>query len=160
MTTQHLLPARLALTAGGLVLAIALTVCMSMAAHADVLSHYEPKSLARAEKALERGKPDLALKLLHRQRAIVRDDKHLARSQSLTCRAYMQKGEYETAEPACNTAVARGNEANLWRHLNNRGALRLAQGRYSEAEADFRRAALLNPASRAARHNLQLAKSF
>ena len=160
MTTQQLLPARLGLTAGGLVLAIASTVCMSMAAKADVLSHYEPKSLVRAEKALEQGKPDLALRLLHKQRAIVRVDKHLARSESLTCRAYFQKGEYEAAEPACNTAVERGSKADMWSHLNNRGAVRLALGQHAEAEADFRRAALLNPASRAAKRNLQLAQRF
>ncbi|WP_162846166.1 tetratricopeptide repeat protein [Seongchinamella sediminis] len=158
MFTQQFLPNRLVLAAVGVLVAIAITVWMSAAASADVLSHYEPKSLARAEKALAQGKPDLALRLLRSQRALVRYDKHLARSQSLSCRAYFQQGDYEAAEPACDIAVERGSQANLWSHLNNRGAVRLALGRIDEAEADFRRAALLNPASRAAKRNLQLAQ--
>lgn len=160
MMTQQFLPARLILTVIGLSLAIASTVLMSMAAHADVLNHYQPKSLARAEKALERGNPDLALKLLHHQRAIVGADKFLARSQALTCLAYFQKADYAAAEPACNVAVEQGSQAQLWRYLNNRGAVRLGLERYSDAEADFRRSALLNPASQAARRNLQLVQNF
>ena len=126
MMTQQLLPARLGLTAGGLVLAIASTVCLSTMAKADVLSHYQPKALVRAEKALEQGKPDLALRLLHQQRSIVRAGKHLARSESLTCRAYFQKGEYQAAEPACNTAV----ELCAWRWATKPRLRRTSAGRH------------------------------
>lgn len=158
MTTQQLLPARLALATGALALALASTVCLSTSARADVLAHYEPQAFAKAESALERDNPDRALQTLHRQRAIVDHDRYAARKQALVCRAQFQKRDFEAAEQACNIAVQRGAHKDMWSHLNNRGAARLMLGRYDEALADFRKAMRLNPESRDARQNYQLAR--
>ena len=158
MTTQQLLPARLALATGALAIALASTVCMSTNAHADALSHYEPQTFAMAEKALERGNPDRALKLLHSQRAMLSHNKHVGRTEALVCRAQFEKRDFAAAEHACNVAVQRGRHQDMWSHLNNRGAVRLILGRYDEALADFRKATRLNPDSRDARQNYQLAR--
>ncbi len=158
MTTQQLLPARLALATGALALALAATACLSTTAHADVLAHYEPQAFAKAESALERGNPDRALQMLHRQRAIVNHDRYAARREALVCRAQFQKRNFEAAEQACDIAVKRGAHQDMWSHLNNRGAARLMLGRHEEALADFRKATRLNPESRDARRNYQLAR--
>lgn len=158
MNTQQLLPARLALATGALAIALASTVCLSTNARADVLAHYEPQAFTRAAAALERGNPDRALQELHRQRAIVNHDRYAARKEALVCRAQFEKRNFEAAERACDTAVRRGSHQDMWSHLNNRGAVRLMLGRHDEALADFRKATRLNPESRDARRNYQLAR--
>jgi len=160
MTTQQLLPARLALATGSLLLVLASVLCMSAAARADVLSHYQPQALEKAQRALVQGDPDRALLVLRNQRSILEHSRYVARSQSLSCRAYFQKRDFAAAEQACDTAVERGNPDDVWSHLNTRGAVHLARGRYEEAKADFRKAASLNPASREAKRNLQLARQM
>lgn len=149
---------RLTITTAALVLALASTLLFNPAAQADVLSHYQPHALVKAERALEQGDPDLALQYLHRQRAILGHERYAAASASITCRALFQKQDFGAAEAACNTAVERGNYEAMWSHLNNRGAVRLMLGKYDEALVDLRRASRLNPASRDASRNLRLAK--
>ncbi len=85
-------------------------------------------------------------------------DKYVGRKAALECRAHFDRRDFEAAERACDTAVARGHHQDMWSHFNNRGAVRLMLGRHDEALADFRKATRLNPDSRDARRNYQLAK--
>jgi hypothetical protein len=106
MKTQHDLFTRLTLTTASLALALASMIVLAPAANADVLSDYKPQGLIQAERAIEQGKSERALKILHRQRAILSHDKYLAERQALSCQAYFQQQDYTNAERACGAAVA------------------------------------------------------
>ena len=127
-------------------------------AGADALDHYQPAPLVKAERALERGDAQRALGLLEGRVDTLRGGVERARGHALVCRARFSQGEYELAERACDAAVEEGGAAAAWRHLNNRGVMRLMLGRSEEALADFRAAERLNPAAGSVRRNLAAAK--
>jgi len=126
-------------------------------ANADVLGHYQPPALLKAEWALERGNPDRALALLDSRKAELRRWRAEADASALACRAWYDKGDFERAEQACDQAVQQGGGAAAWSHLNNRGVMRLLLGRTDEAIADFHEAASRNPSARPVHRNLAIA---
>lgn len=111
MKTQQDLYRQLVLTTAALVLALASMVLVAPGTRADVLSDYHPQVLSEAGRALESGRPERALSLLHRQRAILRHEKFLGQRNALTCQAYFQKQQFLKAERACAEALAQGHSA-------------------------------------------------
>jgi tetratricopeptide (TPR) repeat protein len=127
------------------------------AAVADAIDHYRPSVLKIAERALQRGHPGLTLEMLDGRLQGLRPGNQRAEGYALTCRAQFERGDYVDAERYCDLAVSEGGSA-AWRHLNNRGVMRLMQGRNAEALADFRAAQRLAPAERDVSHNLAVAR--
>ena len=127
-------------------------------ANADIGARYSPPVLFKAERALDRGNPDRAVELMRgsisesRRRGVKSD------VNSILCRAYYQQGDFSLAEQACTQALELGAAGVAWSNFNNRGVMRLLQGRYEEAIADLRSARRSNPAAKAVRRNLQLAE--
>ena len=128
-------------------------------AKADAMDHYQPAVLVKAEKALEQGRPFYALRMLDGRVDMLRHASHRAAGNDLLCRAYFQAGQYATAEAACDKAVALGGGEAAWSHVNNRGVMRLMQGKTESALEDFNRASSLNPKAISVRKNVSLAES-
>ena len=147
---------RVFLTAGA-VSAMTLLLWHSRAA-AEPLEHYQPPLLAKAERALERGQPRRSLALLQGRVLELRPGAQRAAAHDLVCRAYFAQGDWQRAEPACDAAVEEGGGSAAWSFRNNRGVMRLLQGRTDAAIADFRAAARLQPRSRPVAKNLALAE--
>ena len=159
MNTLHDSGIKLVITATAVIVALAMAVILSPATRADTLAHYQPASLAKAERALERGNPERALALLNNHRAILKHQRFVARSQALTCEAHFQRGDFQQAEQSCDAAVASASEGTaMARYLNNRGAARLMLGRLDLALEDFAQALQLNPGLEDARRNAALAE--
>jgi Flp pilus assembly protein TadD len=127
-------------------------------ANADIGGRYNPPVLSKAERALERGNPDRAVELM--QGSISESPRRAIRSDvnSILCRAHYQQGVFDLAEQACTQALALGGDGAAWSNLNNRGVMRMLQGRYEEAIADLRSARRSNPTAKAVRRNLLLAE--
>ncbi|MEM9255840.1 MAG: tetratricopeptide repeat protein [Pseudomonadota bacterium] len=125
---------------------------------ADVAEHYQPPVLQKAERALLRGDPGKAMAMLEESEDSLRRVRERASAQGLICRAFYMQGDVDRAEVACDSAVRLGGNAPNSSHLNNRGIMRLAQGRLDEALDDFQRAALIDPRDRDIRTNLVLVK--
>lgn len=123
-------------------------------ANADALEHYRPNLLTKAERALERGRPDQALGLVESRVEAFTHDTYRAQGYSLICRAWYEKGDFHKAERACDSAVQLGGGSLAWSHLNNRGVMRLLVGRTGEAMRDFQAAALRNPTAWSVHRNL------
>ncbi len=126
--------------------------------HADAIDHYQPAVLQKAERALQRGNPTEALALLEGRVAAMRHGSMRAAGDDLICRAYYQRGDYAAAEQACDRAVAVGSNNSAWSYLNNRGVMRLLQGKLEDALADFSAAAGRNPSARSVKSNLQVVR--
>ena len=127
-------------------------------AAAEALDHYQPPLLAKAERALERGQPGRSLALLEGRVQELRAGAQRAAGFDLVCRAYFAQEDWRRAEPACDAAVEEGGGNAAWSFRNNRGVMRLLQGRTDEAIADFRAAARLQPRSRSVSKKLALAE--
>jgi len=135
------------------------TLLWQSRANADAIEHYRPTLLIKAERALERGNPDRALSLLEGKVDALRRDIYRADGNALVCRARYEKGDYTGAERACDEAVQLGGGPQAWSHLNNRGVMRLLQGRAEDALADFEAAAVLNPMASSVHRNIEAARS-
>lgn len=127
-------------------------------AKADVHSHYQPNVLVQAERALDRGKPDLTLQLLQQRSSQLASASMRAQAHALVCKAHFKKRNIVAAERACDEAVKNGNEVANWSDLNNRGVMRLLLGKLEKAQKDFQKALVANSSSRAVRRNLNLLK--
>lgn len=145
-----------------LVTAIGIVVAFGLLWHsrsqADAIDHYQPAVLQKAGRALENGNATHALALLERQVQELRLGSMRAAGDDLICRAHYQRGDYAAAEAACDRAVATGRHNSTWSYLNNRGVMRLLQGKLEAAFQDFTEAAGLNPRARSVKRNLQLAE--
>ena len=128
-------------------------------AGADTLGQYQPPVLRKAELALQHGLPDHALALLEGRAAELRQWRAQAQGSDLMCRAYFDKGDYASAERACDAAVLAGGES-AWRYVYHRGVMRLLLGRVDEGVSDLRRAASMGPPTGAFAANLAIATSF
>ncbi len=73
-----------------------------------------------------------------------------AQGSDLMCRACFEKGDYVSAERACDAAVLAGGES-AWSYVYHRGVMRLLLGRVDEGVADLRRAASMGPSDRGCR---------
>lgn len=147
---------KILVTTIGLVLAFGLL--WHSRSQADAIDHYQPAVLTKAGRALDRGNPDLALALLSGRVAAMRHGSMRAAADDLVCRAHYARGDYAAAEEACDRAVATGPHNSTWSYLNNRGVMRLLQGKLEAACADFTAAAGLNPRARSVQRNLHLAE--
>lgn len=123
-------------------------------ANADAIEHYRPNLLTKAERALERGRPDQALSLLGSRVDSFTHATYQAQGYSLICRAWYEKGDYHKAERACDIAVQLDSGTLAWSHLNNRGVMRLLVGNTGDAVSDFHAAARRNPTAWAVHRNL------
>ena len=128
-------------------------------AAADTFGDYQPTILRKAELALQHGHPDHALALLRGRGAELRRWRAEAQGSDLMCRAYFEKGEYASAERACDKAVLAGGEA-AWSYLYHRGVMRLLLGRVDEGVADLRRAASMGPSTGTVAAHLAIAERF
>lgn len=127
-------------------------------ARADAIDHYQPAYFHKAEQALEQQQPEKALALLTGRLNGLRHTSYKAAGYDLVCRAHYQLGDYATAEEACSRAVSLGGGASAWSYVNNRGVMRLVQGKVQEALTDFEQAASLNPKAISVRKNAELAR--
>jgi Flp pilus assembly protein TadD len=139
---------------------LAVTTVMSLFWHsrsnADPFDQYRPPLLIKSERALERGKPERALKVLDGRIDALRRDGQRAQAHAVVCRAHYELGDFESALEACDAAVKLGSDARSWSYLNNRGVMHLLLGRLEDAKADFEAAAASNPAAWSVRRNLAL----
>lgn len=135
------------------------TLLWQSRANADTIDHYRPTVLIKAERALERGNPERALTVLEGNVDGLRRDAYRADANALICRAQYEKGNYAAAERACDVAVELGDGPQAWTHLNNRGVMRLLQGRVEAALEDFEAAAVLNPGAWAVHRNIDAARN-
>jgi tetratricopeptide (TPR) repeat protein len=126
---------------------------------ADTLGDYQPTVLRKAELALQHGYPDHALSLLQGRGAELRRWRAEAQGSDLLCRAYFEKGDYASAERACDKAVLAGGES-AWTYVYHRGVMRLLLGRVDEGIADLRRAASMGPPTGAVSADLASAVRF
>ncbi|MDX1735160.1 MAG: tetratricopeptide repeat protein [Halioglobus sp.] len=126
--------------------------------NAEVVTVQQPGVLERAERALERDDPAGAVALLQDRVVDLRRTSYRSDAYGILCRAHYQLGEYVQAEQACDLALDSGGKAIAWSHLNNRGVMRMAQGRLEEAIADFHAAQRINPRARSVRSNLAMAE--
>lgn len=138
--------------------AVVLTLGWHTRANADGLGHYEPVILKKAERALQRGDAQRASEMVEARmhefgRSEARSDAY-----GLLCRAYFELKQYEQAEQACDEALQLRGNSIAWIHFNNRGVMRLAQGNFDDAIADFSEAMRRNPQAYSARRNLALAE--
>lgn len=147
---------KILVTAIGIVLAFGLL--WHSRSQADAIDHFQPAVLQKAERALDNGDAKQALALLEGQVAALRLESMRAAGDDLICRAHYQRGDYEAAEAACNRAVSTGGHNATWSYLNNRGVMRLLQGKLQAAFEDFSEAAVLNPRARSVKRNRQLAE--
>jgi hypothetical protein len=85
---------------------LAITLLLAATANAETLSRYHPQALADAEWALEQGEPEQALAHLHRQRALLQQDKFRAQRNALVCQAYRQMKDLQGVARVCREAVA------------------------------------------------------
>ncbi|MFT4615344.1 MAG: tetratricopeptide (TPR) repeat protein [Bacteroidia bacterium] len=127
-------------------------------AKADAIDHYQPAVLVKAEKALQEGRPFYALRMLDGRVETLQQASFRAAGNDLLCQAHFQTGHYEMAEAACDKAVGLNGGAAAWSHVNNRGVMRLLQGKIEAALEDFQRASSLNPRAISVRKNASLAK--
>ncbi len=126
---------------------------------ADTLGDYQPTVLRKAELALQHGHPDHVLALLQGRGAEMRRWQAEGLSSDLMCRAYFEKGDYVSAERACDEAVRAGGES-AWSYVYHRGVMRLLLGRVDEGIADLRRAASMGPPAGAVSAHLTIAERF
>ena len=126
---------------------------------ADTLGHYQPTVLRKAEAALQHGYPDHALALLRGRGAELRRWQAVAQGNDLMCRAYFEKGDYASAEQACDEAVLAGGES-AWTYVYRRGVMRLLLGRVDEGVLDLRRAASMGPPTVAVSADLASTEGF
>ncbi len=111
-----------------LVAAVSVTALLWQgSAGADTIGHYQPTVLRKAELALQHGHPDHALALLQGRGAELRRWRAEAQGSDLMCRACFEKGDYVSAERACDEAVLAGGES-AWSYVYHRGVMRLAAG--------------------------------
>jgi len=128
-------------------------------AAADTFGDYQPTVLRKAELALQHGHPDHALALLRGRDAELRRWRAVAQGNDLMCRAWFEKGDYVSAEQACDAAVLAGGES-AWSYVYHRGVMRLLLGRVDEGVADLRRAASMGPSTGAVAAHLAIAERF
>lgn len=127
-------------------------------AQSDAIDAYQPQVLKRAGRALELGRPELALSRLEGETENLRPGPLRAAGFGLACRAWFELEDFASAQQACDAAVREGGGASAWSHLNNRGVMRLMLGEVEAALADFNAAAELNPVAGPVRRNLALAR--
>ena len=128
-------------------------------AAADTFGDYQLTVLRKAELALQHGHPDHALALLRGRDAELRRWRAVAQGNDLMCRAWFEKGDYVSAERACDAAVLAGG-ASAWRYVYHRGVMRLLLGRVDEGVADLRRATSMGPSTGAVAAHLAIAERF
>jgi hypothetical protein len=128
-------------------------------AGADTIGHYQPTVLRKAELALQHGYPDHALALVQGRGAELRHWRAEAQGSDLRCRAWFEKGDYVSAERACDEAVL-ASGASAWSYVYHRGVMRLLLGRVDAGVADLRRAASMGTPSGAMSANLTIAERF
>jgi hypothetical protein len=128
-------------------------------AAADTLGDYQLTVLRKAELALQHGHPDHALALLRGRDAELRRWRAVAQGNDLMCRAWFEKGDYVSAERACDAAVLAGGET-AWSYMYHRGVMRLLLGRVEEGVADLRWAASMSPSTGAVAAHLAIAERF
>jgi tetratricopeptide (TPR) repeat protein len=129
-------------------------------ASADIDNRYRPPVLSKAELALERGNPARAIELMGGSISNSPRSAVQAEVSSILCRAHFQQNEFLAAEEACTRALDMGGSAGAWSDLNNRGVMRMLQGRFDDAVEDFETAIRSNPRAREARRNLTLAREL
>jgi len=147
---------KILVTTLGIVLAFGLL--WASRSQADAIDHYQPAVLLKAERALDNGDATEALALLEGRVEALRHGSMRAAGDDLICRAHYERGDYAAAEAACDRAVASGAKTSTWSYLNNRGVMRLLQGKLEAAFEDFTEAAGLNPRARSVKRNLQVAE--
>lgn len=126
---------------------------------ADTIGHYQPTVLRKAEAALQNGHADHALALLQGRGAELRRWRAVAQGYDLMCRAWFEKGDYASAERACDEAVLAGGDS-AWTYVYHRGVMRLLLGRVDEGVSDLRRAASMGPPTGADAAHLAIAERF
>jgi len=138
-------------------LSLAAGAMVATTTSAEIIDHYQPSRLSKAERALDAGNVDRTVALLsdrvsHFNRAASR-----SRGHSLMCLAHFKKQDFAAAELACHQALSNSGSADRAGHLNNRGVMRLMLGKYEEALVDFEAATSSISQRRAAKHNIELA---
>jgi hypothetical protein len=128
-------------------------------AGADTIGHYQPTALRKAEAALQNGHADHALALLQGRGAELRRWRAVAQGYDLMCRAWFEKGDYASAERACDAAVLAGGDS-AWTYVYHRGVMRLLLGRVDEGVSDLRRAASMGPPTGEVAAHLAIAERF
>lgn len=115
---------------------------------ANAANEIQPRVLIQAERALTRGKPQVAIELVTPRVEHFALREQRARGYALLCKAYFQLEAFAQAEQACDSAVYAGEEGANWSHLNNRGVMRMLLGRLGEAAEDFKSALHEKPKNR------------
>lgn len=135
----------------GALLGVTLTSSLAIA---DSLAQYEPGFLRQAERALNRGAPERALKIVQANQDRELKRHHRADAHGLVCRAQLQLDAPVQARTACLAALNTDQGTSNWRFLNNLGVAEMSLGNYDAAKTAFIRAASIGKWERAPRKNL------
>lgn len=155
---QHSLSQKVSTVFFFAVVSLVSVALLSPSAVAEIYPSKQPQLLRQAERALERSKPESALRLTAAQRERGTRASFAADLEGLECRAFLKMKDALAAKTACLAAISAEVGIEKWRHLNNLGVAELQLGNYEAAEAAFAQAARFSQGTHIARRNLSLVR--